>query len=158
MSALQWIGGDLFAAVLERARQSPRRRMNFNFHGSMEENPHRLLNVMLEGTYIRPHRHVDPPKAESFLAIEGCIGFFVFDDEGRITTARVLGNDGVLGVDIAPGVWHTMTAVSPHAVCYEVKPGPYQPMSDKEFAVWAPPEGDPRVPEYLQTLLAALPR
>ena len=152
---IQWISEALFAEVLERARQSPRRRMNFNFHADMLENPHRLLNVLVEGTYIRPHRHLEPPKAESFLVLEGRIAFFVFDDDGRVMVARVLGAEGIHGVDIPPGLWHTMLALTPHAICFEVKPGPYSPLSDKEFALWAPAEGDPGVPDYLRRLAAA---
>jgi hypothetical protein len=58
------------------------------------------------------------------------------------------------GIDLEPGVWHTLTAVSPYAVCYEVKPGPWDPKTDKEFAPWAPSEGDPAAAGYLRGLLA----
>lgn len=150
---MQWITRQLFERVLEQARNSPRRRMNFNFHSNLEENPHRFLNVLVEGTYIRPHRHVDPPKPEAFLALEGQIAFFVFDDSGRVETRRVLGRDGLWGVDIPAGLWHSMAVLTPHAVCYEVKPGPYAPLSDKEFAPWAPAEGMPEAAAYLQALI-----
>jgi len=43
--------------------------------------------------------------------------------------------------------------MSPHAVCYEVKPGPYDAATDKEFAPWAPREGDPGALEYLRLLV-----
>jgi cupin fold WbuC family metalloprotein len=61
--------------------------MNYNFHQSAEENPHRFLNVLLKGTYVRPHRHLTPPKAESFLILEGVIEVFLFDDAGVVTIA-----------------------------------------------------------------------
>jgi cupin fold WbuC family metalloprotein len=51
----------------------------------MEDNPHRFRNVMIQGTYIAPHRHRDPPKSESFLVLEGELAFFTFDDAGQIT-------------------------------------------------------------------------
>jgi cupin fold WbuC family metalloprotein len=147
----------LFERVLAEARQSPRRRMNFNFHATLEENPSRLLNVLLRGTYIRPHRHSDPPKAESFVVLEGRIAILIFDDSGRIERRYALGRgDNALGVDIAPGIWHTAAALSDHAVCFEVKPGPYVQAVDKEFAPWAPREGDPRCAQYLETLLCDL--
>jgi hypothetical protein len=44
-------------------------------------------------------------------------------------------------------------ALTPHAVCYEVKPGPWNPASDKEFAVWAPDEGRPEAAAYLAGLI-----
>jgi cupin fold WbuC family metalloprotein len=145
----------LFASLVERAGQSPRLRINHNFHASMEDNPHRFLNVMLRGTYIAPHRHLDPPKAESFLVLEGEIAFFTFDDAGKIASTHVLGRD-VLGIDLVPGVWHTMTPLTEHAICYEVKPGPYQASNDKDFAPWAPREGQPGVTAYLESLLKAV--
>jgi cupin fold WbuC family metalloprotein len=103
-SALQVINAALFPSLIEHARQSPRLRMNHNFHSSMEDNPHRFLNVMIQGTYIAPHRHRDPPKAESFLVLEGQLAFFTFDDAGQITSTFILGRDA-LGIDIQPGVW-----------------------------------------------------
>lgn len=155
---VQLITTDLFARVLEEARHSPRRRKNFNFHPSLDDNPHRFLNVMLRGTYIAPHRHLDPPKSESFLVLEGRIAFFLFDDAGNPEHRFVLGASGpALGIDIPPGVWHTLAVLSPHAVCFEVKPGPYSPASDKEFAPWSPREGDPGAAAYLEALVTSVP-
>ena len=64
MASIQPITRDS-STLIERARQSPRLRVNHNFHGGMEENPHRFLNVMLRGTYvsrtgtsIRPSRNL----------------------------------------------------------------------------------------------------
>ena len=153
---LQIIDSSLFETLILRAKSAPSLRTNHNFHASMKDNPHRFLNVMLRGTYIAPHRHLDPPKAESFLVLAGEIAFFTFDDAGKITSVNVLGQDPI-GVDIAPGVWHTMAVVSEPAVCFEAKPGPYTAATDKEFAPWAPREGDPGVAAYLESLIARVP-
>ena len=150
---LQLLDANLCRDLITRAQQSPRLRTNHNFHASMEDNPHRFLNVMVKGTYIPPHRHVDPPKSESFLVLDGEIAFFTFDDDGQILSTHLLGRDP-LGIDIPPGVWHTMAVLSSHAICYEVKPGPYSPATDKDFAPWAPREGDPDAPRYLSSLLS----
>ena len=152
---IQVLDQELFRKLIERARQSPRLRTNHNFHIGMEDNPHRFLNVMARGTYVTPHRHMDPPKAESFVVLAGEIAFFVFDDAGNITERHVLGGDAV-GIDIQPGVWHTLAVLSAEAVCFEVKPGPYSQSNDKDFAPWAPREGQPGAAEYLERLLAAL--
>jgi cupin fold WbuC family metalloprotein len=152
--SIQLLDSVMFADLIERARCSPRLRINHNFHSGMEDNPHRFLNVMLRGTYIAPHRHLDPPKSESFLVLDGELVFFTFDDAGEIASRHVLGG-AVHGIDIAPGVWHTLAVLSPHAVCYEVKPGPYLAASDKDFAPWAPREGDPDVPAFLARLIAS---
>src|SRR5215471_6746944 len=79
---MQLIDDEIIRRTLEAARQSPRRRMNHNFHSGPEDNPHRFLNVMLRDTYVAPHRHLRPPKAESFLVLEGCIVIICFEEDG----------------------------------------------------------------------------
>lgn len=152
-SKIQTLNRALLDDLVERARQSPRLRINHNFHASMEDNPHRFLNVMLRGTYVTPHRHLDPPKAESFVVLEGEVAFFIFDDAGNVVRTEVIGIDP-MGIDLKPGLWHTLSPVSAHAVCYEVKPGPYSAANDKDFATWAPREGDVGAPAYLEKLMA----
>jgi len=155
---IQLIDRALLDRVRREAEGSPRLRKNYNFHQTFDENPNRLLNVLVRGTYICPHRHLDPPKAESFLMLEGVVAFFIFDDTGQVTARYELGMDAARpdlapGIDLAPGVWHTLAALTPHATCYEAKPGPYVPASDKDFAPWAPREGEPGAGAYLERLL-----
>jgi cupin fold WbuC family metalloprotein len=129
--------------------------MNHNFHSTAQDNPHRFLNVLLRGTYIRPHRHLDPPKSEAFLVLEGLAEVIVFTEQGVISARYRLGGGKLWGLDLAPGLWHTVVALSDRVVCYEVKPGPWEPATDKEFAPWAPHESDPAAAQaFLQTLLA----
>ncbi|MBV8728438.1 MAG: WbuC family cupin fold metalloprotein [Acidobacteriia bacterium] len=158
MSQVNLITESLFDKVAEDASESPRRRMNYNFHSGPEDNPHRFLNVLLNGTYIRPHRHLSPPKSETFLVLEGAADVIVFDDAGAITARHHLGTDlpegKVWGVDLTPGVWHTILARSERVICFEVKPGPWDPASDKDFAPWAPAEKDPAAAGYLEKLIA----
>lgn len=153
--AVQLITKALCDSLVERARNAPRRRTNHNFHASLDDNPHRFLNVMMRGTYIQPHRHLEPPKSETFLVLEGQAVIFLFGEDGRVTGRRTLGPGGeALGIDIAPGVWHSLAVLSEHAVCFEVKPGPYSQASDKEFASWAPREGEAGAESYLESLIA----
>jgi cupin fold WbuC family metalloprotein len=154
-SGVQILNRALFDDLIERAKRSPRLRINHNFHLYMEDNPHRFLNVMVKGTYVAPHRHLEPPKAESFVVLEGEMAFFIFDDTGQVTRTEVVGADPI-GIDLAPGVWHTLTPLSAHAICYEVKPGPYSASNDKDFAPWAPREGEPQVTAYLDGLMSTL--
>jgi cupin fold WbuC family metalloprotein len=155
--AVQVLDSKLIRPLIERALRSPRLRTNHNFHSSMEDNPHRFLNVMARGTYIAPHRHLDPPKAESFLVLDGELAFFTFSDTGEVASTHILGRDPI-GIDIQPGVWHTLAVLAPYAVCYEVKPGPYSAANDKDFAPWAPREGDPGAVAYLDGLVSTIGR
>ena len=144
----------LIERVAKAAGASSRKRLNHNFHSGPEDNPHRFLNVLLRGTYIRPHRHLHPPKAETFLVLEGRAAIVVFNDGGNVTDRYQLANelDGALGIDLAAGVWHTVIALSERVVCFEVKPGPWDAASDKEFAAWALAEGAAEAADYVQYL------
>lgn len=156
--AVQLIDDALLDATLARARTAPRGRTNHNFHPDMASNPHRFLNAWTRGSYAAPHRHLEVPKPESFIVLRGELVLFLFDDVGAVTETHILGRDGVLGIDIAPGLWHTLTALTDTAICFEVKAGPYDAATDKEFAPWAPREGDPAAASYLANLLAGLGR
>lgn len=155
---IERIDDALFEDALARARASARGRTNHNFHPSLDDNPHRFLNVMCRGTYVTPHRHLDPPKSETFVILRGEVAFFVFDDEGAVTRCEILAEPGrgggACGIDLGPGVWHSLAVRSESAICFEVKPGPYSAANDKDFAPWAPREGDPECAAYLEGLLA----
>lgn len=159
MDGIQVIDRALLARVLEQARQSPRRRVNYNFHRTPAEDPNRFLNVMLEGTYVAPHRHRTVPKPELFLVLEGRVALFTFDEAGAVTGRYVIGAgtpEAALGIDIAAGIWHTLAVLSPYAILLEVKPGEYDAATDKQFAPWAPREGDPDAPGYLARLVSGV--
>ena len=157
MAEVELISESLFDKVADLASESPRRRKNHNFHSSPTDNPHRFLNVLLAGTYIRPHRHLEPPKSETFVVLEGAADVILFDEYGAIKARHRLGEHSPLGriwgVDLAPGVWHTIVARSARVICFEVKPGPWDPSNDKDFAVWAPAENDSAATAYLQGLV-----
>lgn len=143
------------------ARGNARLREIHCFHQSDDEPLHRMLNAMEPGSYIRPHRHLDPPKAESIVLLAGSMGVLVFDEDGTPQDDQfvLLGGDGgAVGVDILPAVWHTMLALETGSVMFEVKPGPYQRASDKDFASWAPLDGTPEAAAYLTDLEARFRR
>jgi cupin fold WbuC family metalloprotein len=148
----QGISESLFSVVLEKANLSERKRANYNFH-QYSETYQRFLNVLLKGTYICPHKHINPGKAETFLVLKGKVGFLAFDDRGKVIHQAVLSEDGpCYGIDIQPGVWHTIVCLSDVAVCFEGKTGPYDPNADKTFAVWAPLENEPAAGTYAESL------
>ena len=64
-------------------------------------------------------------------------------------------NSDNVGCEIEPRTWHTVVSLEPGSIVYEVKQGPYDPETDKEFASWAPAEGEERVKEYLEKLKQA---
>jgi cupin fold WbuC family metalloprotein len=144
-------------ALIERAlaasRASPRGRVILPFHQSHDEVCHRMLNAVQPGSYVRPHRHVTPPKPESIVVLRGAIRFVTFSDEGQVRKRLTLRTGGgPVGVDVRSGVYHTFFALEPNTVVFETKPGPYGAGADKDFAPWAPLEGSPDAARYLQGL------
>ena len=53
----------LLDEVIEQAKASPRLRMNYNFHQSLDDKCHRFLNAVEPGMKVEIHRH--PTKDES---------------------------------------------------------------------------------------------
>lgn len=138
----------------EHARTSPRRRVIAPFHRSESEVLHRMLNAVQPDSYVRPHRHLDPPKPEAWILLRGALLFLTFEDDGRVRDRLVLRAGGdQFGVDLVPGIYHSFIALEPDTVIYEVKSGPYQASNDKTFAPWAPLEHTSEAHEYMATLL-----
>jgi len=137
----------MLADLSQQARDSPRLRKNRNFH-AMDEPVHRLLNALEPGTYVRPHRHLDPDKAEAAIVVAGAIGVLLFDGEGAVLESRLLTPGGAdVGVQMPAGVWHTFVAMEPGSVFFEAKAGPYAPQTPEETAAWSPAEGTPEAGE-----------
>lgn len=153
MDAVRIIDSVLLDAVSAEAVVSPRRRRNFNFHGSDADLAHRLLNAIEPDSYLVPHRHLDAHKDETMLVLRGQLGVVIFDASGQITETHLLDATGACcGINIAHGVYHTVLAMQPGTVMFESKAGPYLPLCAEEYAPWAPGEGSDGAAAYAQTL------
>ncbi|MFP4614928.1 MAG: WbuC family cupin fold metalloprotein [Thiohalorhabdus sp.] len=131
------------ARLSDAAQGRERLRANDNLHPELADPVQRMLNALEPGTYVRPHRHDDPPKWELFLALSGAAACLTFDEAGTVTERCEIRAGGPLyGVEIPAGAWHSVAALEPATVLFEIKPGPYAPLADKDFASWAPAEGE----------------
>ena len=140
---MKLINKKLLDETTEKAKQSPRLRMNYNFHEMLDDPINRLINAMEPGTYLRPHRHLNPDKNEVFLLLRGKAALFLFDDDGNITEQVILDpENGVYGGEIPCDVWHTLLVLESGSVVYEVKQGPFAPLSPENMASWSPEAGD----------------
>ena len=151
---LSVIDAPLLDATSAAARTLPRLRRNHNFHPRDDFPCHRLLNAIEPGSYVAPHRHLDPFKDETMLLLRGRLGVIFFDDHGQIVQLVTLDGQQVMGIDISHGCWHSVLALVPGTIFFEAKAGPYQALSEQERAPWAPAEGAEQVPAYLATLRA----
>lgn len=121
---MERINKELLDSVSEKAKVSPRLRMNYNFHLSLDEKCHRFLNAVEPGTIVPIHKH--PTKDETFVILRGKVKVTTHSDDGSIIDSVVLSSeDGQYGVNIPKGVWHTLESLEAGSVIFECKEGPF---------------------------------
>jgi cupin fold WbuC family metalloprotein len=154
---------ELLSELVQKARLSIRTRQHLNIHQSFDDPCQRLFNAVGIDSYIRPHRHSLDPKTEDLIAIRGVFALVLFTDGGEIENVVRFGTekfaDGeplAVGVELPPGVWHAVVALTVDAVLLEMKAGPFVATAAKEPAPWAPEEGTIEAGQYLQSLRAAI--
>ena len=118
------INKNLLDQVSEQAKASPRLRMNYNFHQSLEDKCHRFLNAVEPGSVVPIHKH--PTKDESFVILRGKVRVTTHKDDGSIIEDVVLSQEsGNYGVDIPKNVWHKLESLESGSVIFECKEGPF---------------------------------
>ena len=111
--------------VSAQAKASPRLRMNYNFHQSLDEKCHRFLNAIEPSSIVPIHHH--PTKEEAFILIRGRVRVTTYNDDGSIIEDIILDPlQGRYGVNISKNVWHTIEALE-SSVIFECKEGPFVP-------------------------------
>jgi cupin fold WbuC family metalloprotein len=156
ISGLTALDDRFFEPLLAEAVLSPRKRAHRNLHADFNEPVQRTCIALAAGTYVRPHTHLQATKRELILSLRGRTAVLIFDAQGVVTERLTLNADQVSGIEIPPGVWHTVFPLTDTAVILEVKQGPYIPSDPVCFAEWAPAEGDAAVAEFLQWMIAAV--
>ena len=157
--SIQSFTQEYLSTLINEARESPRFRQHRNIHTSYTDPCQRFLNAIAMDSYIRPHRHALDPKAETLMAIKGLFALIRFDETGAVQeiiqfgTEKFADESGMsVGVDLSPGIWHTIVALKPNSILLELKAGPFKPQAAKEPAPWAPEEGTKQGADYLQKL------
>lgn len=151
------VDADLVREKAADAAANPRRRDIHILHQGDTDPLQRMVNAVQPGTYVQPHRHLHPPKAETFIVLAGRAGFILLNDEDPADLDRaeyvILDRErGAFIVDIRPGTWHGLVCLAPDTVLFEFKNGPYAPHSDKDFAPWAPEPGTQKAADFVKEL------
>lgn len=124
------INNELLDEVTIKAEESPRLRMNYNLHDSLDAKAQRLINVLLPGTVLPIHRHRHT--AETYVLLRGKMFVVFYNDLGaqieRYLLDPAIGN---YGVQIPAGQWHGIEVIEPSAI-FEVKDGPYTPLQPED--------------------------
>lgn len=123
----------LLDKVTAETKASPRLRMNYNLHDSLDAKAQRLINVLLPGTQLSVHRHRHT--AETYVLLRGRMDVIFLNDSGAETErVRLNPAKGNYGVHIPAGTWHTVEVYEPSAIL-EVKDGPYMPLTPEDMQI-----------------------
>ena len=144
----------LIDRTTEQARKESRLRKNYNLHERLCDPVNRLLNALEPGTYVPAHRHSHPAKDETVFVLRGNIVSVIFDDAGNIIERAVIDPaHGVYGFDIPAGQWHGLLVRERGTVVFEVKKGPFTPLTEEDIAPWTPRTDDKEgITRYLNRL------
>lgn len=125
------INDQLLDDITSKAEESPRLRMNYNLHDSLDAKAQRLINVLLPGTPLPIHRHKHT--AETYVILRGKMFVVFYNDLGAQNERYLLDpSQGNYGVQIPAGQWHGIEVIEPSAI-FEVKDGPYSPLEPEDM-------------------------
>ena len=113
----------LLEELFAKAKDSERKRMNYDLRTSSNDGSQRMLNALLPGTDVPVHRH--PNSNENVILLCGKLVEVIYDVAGseseRIHLDPSVGNFGCV---VPAGAWHTVEVLEP-SVIYEAKDGKY---------------------------------
>ena len=155
---MEIIDSDFLASLTAKAVSCERKRTNYNFHNSPEEEINSLVIIIEKGSYIRPHRHQTGDKKELLVVLSGKLRVLTFTEEGAIAKVFTAGPGcDVLGYELDSQTFHSCVALEHGTTFLEVKKGPYLPIEGSDVAAWAPAEKTPLASAMVQWYLTALP-
>ena len=115
---------NLFEKLANDAAKLPRMRINFDLRDSSEEQCQRMLNILLPGTFVAPHKHEDT--SEVVVCIYGTVIERLYDNEGReVQKIEMQAGGKVPGVWIEKGMLHSLEAKDSMSVVFSCKAGMY---------------------------------
>lgn len=136
--------------LLHAADSARRRYPNILHNPGAEFN--RVINFIMDDSYMQPHLHPGVEKIERICLIRGKVAILFFDDLGAVINCAVLEKEGADFIDVPAFSWHTYVMLSKQAITYETMMGKYAPETWKRLAKWAPVESSPACLDYLDGL------
>ena len=119
--------------LTERAKESPRLRMNLDLRNSADDQSQRMLNAIEPGSPMPIHRHRFT--SETVVCLRGRLVWEFYDElERRCTEAIELSPGGqVVALNVPAGQWHTVRALESGSVILEMKNGAYEPLGEEDM-------------------------
>lgn len=122
---------ELLDNVTEQAKNSPRLRMNYNLHESLDAKAQRLFNALDPGTVLPIHRH--PHTDETYILLRGSFVYKFYNDNGDLVENGIIDSKKeVYGIHVPKNQWHTIDVLESGTVIFEVKDGPYTPFAPED--------------------------
>ena len=116
----------------QKAKESPRLRMNLDLRTTPEDQSQRMLNALEPGTVLPIHRH--PKTTEVVTILRGKAVQYLYDDNGNETGQVLLEAGGeCAGMSIERGQWHRIECLETGTVIFEAKDGPYEPIQPEDI-------------------------
>ena len=116
----------LLDELTEKAKASPRLRMNLDLRNSDQDQSQRMLNAIEPGSVVPIHRH--STTSETLVCLRGRLVEEYYSEDGECTeTIEMCPGGAVVALNIPAGVWHTVRALERGTVILEVKDGAYEP-------------------------------
>lgn len=126
------ISQQLLDNLTEKAKTSPRLRMNLDLRNSSDDKSQRMLNAIEPSSVVPIHRH--QTSSETVVCLRGRVVEEFYDDLERICTDRIelSPNGPVVALNIPIGQWHTIKALESGTVILEMKDGEYETLSPED--------------------------
>ena len=134
-----------------QAQNSERRRFPKILH-NQGDYYNKVVNFVLDDSYMQPHLHPGNEKIEKMFLVEGSFALILFDSIGEISDSIILAKGGIESIDVPAFTWHTYVMLTEKVIIYETMDGVYEPSTWKEMASWAPLENTPEALDYLSLL------
>ena len=120
--------------LTEKAKASPRLRMNMDLRNSYEDQSQRMLNALEPGTQVPIHRH--PTTSETVVLLRGSVREMFFDEKGNVTESFVLkAGAEPSAMNIPAGMWHTLECLESGTILFETKDGAFEPRREEDTMI-----------------------
>ena len=120
----------LMDSLTEKAKASPRLRMNQDLRDSDSDGSQRMLNAIEPESVVPIHRH--QKSSETVVCLRGRVVEEFYDELERTCTEAIelSPNGPVVALNIPAGQWHTARALESGTVILEMKNGKYEAIQD----------------------------
>lgn len=119
--------------LTEKAKASPRRRMNMDLRNSTDDQSQRMLNAIEPDSVVPIHRH--QKSSETVVCLRGRVVEEYYDELERVCTEAIelSPNGPVVALNIPAGQWHTIRSLESGSIIMEMKDGKFEPIQDVDI-------------------------